>query len=186
MAKAANSASLQRTRSNGGGMQLGERLRRLRVGSGLTQTELAGERFSREYVSQIERGKTRPTKDTVEWLAARLGVDAAFLETGVSTDALERTSGLVSRAEAAVESRRYEEATTILVAVPRADLAGAPELELRALLAEAWARMYLGETRKALDPAEQAHGVVRDLSREDFRRRAARITPDGRILRPAR
>jgi hypothetical protein len=36
------------------------------------------------------------------------------------------------------------------------------------------------------DAAEQAHGVVRRLSREDFGRRAARITPDGRILRPAR
>ena len=38
---------------NGG---LGERLRTLRVNAGLTQTDLAGERFSKEYVSQIERG----------------------------------------------------------------------------------------------------------------------------------
>ena len=43
------------------GLRLGERLRQLRVGAGLTQSELAGERFSKEYVSQIERGKTRPT-----------------------------------------------------------------------------------------------------------------------------
>ena len=63
---------------------LGERLRSLRLASGLTQTELAGERFSKEYVSQIERGKTRPTKETVEWLAQRLGVDASFLANGVS------------------------------------------------------------------------------------------------------
>src|SRR5439155_7910816 len=40
-----------------------------RARSGLTQTELAGERFSKEYVSQIERGKTRPTGDTIAWLA---------------------------------------------------------------------------------------------------------------------
>src|SRR5207248_4375561 len=57
------------------GLRVGERLRQLRVASGLTQSELAGERFSKEYVSQIERGKTRPTQETVEWLAARLGVD---------------------------------------------------------------------------------------------------------------
>src|SRR6187549_3924213 len=56
-------------------IRLGERLRQLRVAAGLTQTELAGERFSKEYVSQIERGKTRPTGETVEWLASRLGVD---------------------------------------------------------------------------------------------------------------
>ena len=38
-----------------------ERLRTLRKHAGLTQTELAGERFSKEYVSQIELGKTRPS-----------------------------------------------------------------------------------------------------------------------------
>ena len=42
---------------------MGERVRQLRIARGLTQTELAGERFSKEYVSQIERGKTRPTGD---------------------------------------------------------------------------------------------------------------------------
>lgn len=36
------------------------------------------------------------------------------------------------------------------------------------------------------DPAEAAHGIVRDLSRADFRRRAARITPTGAILPPGR
>src|SRR6266571_2810014 len=68
------------------GTRLGERLRQLRVSAGLTQTELAGDRFSKEYVSQIERGKTRPTKGTIEWLAERLGVDSSFLERGVSAD----------------------------------------------------------------------------------------------------
>ena len=47
--------------------------------AGLTQTQLAGERFSKEYISQIERGKTRPTESTIAWLAERLGVDPAFL-----------------------------------------------------------------------------------------------------------
>src|SRR5262245_4249094 len=64
------------------GTRLGERLRQLRVTAGLTQTELAGNRFSKEYVSQIERGKTRPTPETIEWLAARLGVDPGFLANG--------------------------------------------------------------------------------------------------------
>src|ERR671931_456300 len=54
--------------------RLGERLRQLRVAAGMTQTDLAGDRFSKEYVSQIERGKTRPTRDTIEWLAQELEV----------------------------------------------------------------------------------------------------------------
>src|SRR6266542_1635953 len=82
------------------GLRLGERLRQLRVAAGMTQTELAGERFSKEYVSQIERGKTRPTRETVEWLAQRLGVDAGYLQNGVSTDERARIETLLARAEA--------------------------------------------------------------------------------------
>src|SRR5687768_822983 len=82
------------------GARLGDRLRLLRVAAGLTQTELAGDRFSKEYVSQIERGKTRPTAETVEWLAQRLEVDAAFLSNGVSTDERGRVETVLARAEA--------------------------------------------------------------------------------------
>ena len=46
-------------------LRLGERLRQLRVAADMTQTDLAGDRFSKEYVSQIERSKTRPTRETM-------------------------------------------------------------------------------------------------------------------------
>ena len=82
------------------GSRLGDRLRSLRLAAGLTQTELAGERFSKEYVSQIERGKTRPTRETIDWLAERLGVDAGFLASGVSTDERGRVEAALARAEA--------------------------------------------------------------------------------------
>ena len=54
---------------DGVAVALGERVRLLRRSAGLSQAELAGGRFSKEYVSQIERGKTRPTEETVAWLA---------------------------------------------------------------------------------------------------------------------
>ena len=53
-------ANKHKTAPSEASLRLGERLRQLRVAAGMTQTELAGERFSKEYVSQIERGKTRP------------------------------------------------------------------------------------------------------------------------------
>src|SRR5579862_2801007 len=92
------------------GSRLGERLRQLRVSAGLTQTELAGERFSKEYISQIERGKTRPTPETVDWLALRLGVDATFLASGVSTDERARAEAILARADALTEQREYQAA----------------------------------------------------------------------------
>src|SRR5437763_14623984 len=94
------------------GLRVGERLRQLRVASGLTQSELAGERFSKEYVSQIERGKTRPTQETVEWLAAHLGVDPGFLATGVSESDRGRVETLIARGEALVETSDYDGAVS--------------------------------------------------------------------------
>src|SRR5919199_3416303 len=131
---------------------LGERVRQLRVARGLTQTELGGERFSKEYVSQIERGKTRPTPETIEWLSVRLGVDQSFLETGISSSERERAESTIARAEAALESSRYEEAVEELSKLaPSLAAVAAPDLEFRALLAEAWGRMYTGDLRGALD-----------------------------------
>src|SRR5215212_9898966 len=92
------------------GLRLGERLRQLRVAAALTQSDLAGDRFSKEYVSQIERGKTRPTRETIDWLAAQLGVDAGFLANGVSADERGRVDAALARADALLEARRNEEA----------------------------------------------------------------------------
>src|SRR5215472_10196410 len=99
-----DTASRSTRRTNTESLRLGERLRQLRVAAGLTQSDLAGERFSKEYVSQIERGKTRPTRETIEWLAARLGVDAGFLESGVAADERDRLEGALARAEARYEA----------------------------------------------------------------------------------
>src|SRR5213075_2034893 len=116
------------------GLRLGERLRQLRVAAGMTQTDLAGERFSKEYVSQIERGKTRPTGETIAWLASRLDVEAGYLANGVSTDERGRVEATLTRAEALAEANRYEEAVGEFEQI-RPDVAatGASELEARLL-----------------------------------------------------
>ena len=132
--------------------RLGDRLRSLRLTAGLTQAQLAGERFSKEYISQIERGKTRPTEETVAWLAARLAVDASFLGHGVTTDERGRVEALLERADALTEAHRYDEAVELFAGV-REDVGatGSVELEVRALSGEAWAQAQRGATREAID-----------------------------------
>ena len=98
----------QRVSAAQAGLRLGERLRQLRMAGGMTQTELAGERFSKEYVSQIERGKTKPTTETIQWLADRLGVDAGYLANGVSADERGRVDAALARADALLEARRND------------------------------------------------------------------------------
>ena len=145
------SAATRRT-SAPAGARLGDRLRLLRVAAGMTQTELAGDRFSKEYVSQIERGKTRPTSETVEWLAQRLEVDPAFLSSGVSTDERSRVEALLARAEALSKAYRYKDAVEAYAEAHAAVSAtNSAELEVRTLSGEAWARMQEGDVRAAVE-----------------------------------
>ena len=154
---AATSLSTTRARSRG----VGDRVRALRVAAGLTQTELAGARFSKEYVSQIERGKTRPTADTLAWLAERLGVDAQYLEHGVSADARNRVETRLARAEALSEAHRDQEAVDAFrEAREEIGALGSPELELRALAGEGWALQELGDTRAAIEALQSALALV--------------------------
>jgi len=156
------------------GLRLGERLRQLRVSAGMTQTELAGERFSKEYVSQIERGKTRPTRETIKWLADRLGVDAGFLANGVSADERGRVDAALARAEALLEGRRNAEAIDEFDRIhPGVAATGLPELEVRALAGEATARMREGQVREAIQLLDRARNLAErpefsDLERADI------------------
>ncbi|HXV32376.1 MAG TPA: tetratricopeptide repeat protein [Gaiellaceae bacterium] len=142
---------------------LGQRLRQARIACGLTQSELADSRFSKQYVSQLERDRLRPTGETLLWLAERLEIDPSYLETGVDGRQRERVESAVARAEAAVEAHDYAEAIELLAEVesPLPSESGA-DLELRALLAESWARMYIGEMREALPLLARAREIVED------------------------
>jgi len=142
---------------------LGQRVRQARVARGLTQSELADSRFSKQYVSQIERDQLRPTEATLRWIADRLGVDTQFLATGVDGRELERVESVIARGEAALEAHDYAEAITLLAGVTESVPAeAAPALDLRALLAESWARMYIGEMRAALPLLTRARELAED------------------------
>src|SRR5512140_1387429 len=139
------------------GLRLGERLRQLRVAAGLTQTDLAGDRFSKEYISQIERGKTRPTAETVEWLSLRLGVDAGFLGSGVSADERAKAEAFLARADALLEEHEFEPAIgEYAKALPAVRGTGSPELHVRALNGEAMARAHTGDVKSALSLLAEA------------------------------
>src|SRR5919201_770725 len=125
-------------------LRLGERLRQLRVAA----------------------GKTRPTRETIAWLAGRLGVDAAYLANGVSADERSRVDSALARAEALIEGRRNLEAIESFDEVRAAVLAtGMPELEVRALAGEATARMREGQVREAIALLDRARSLA---EREGF------------------
>jgi tetratricopeptide (TPR) repeat protein len=139
---------------------VGSRLRALRQAAGLSQSELAAGRFSKEYVSQLERGRTRPTVETLDWLAGRLNTDRAFLEHGLSEADAARAEALLDAAQALARTHRYAEAAAGFreARVLAAEL-GSPALVVRALRGEAWSEVRRGgveEARTALSYAENA------------------------------
>jgi tetratricopeptide (TPR) repeat protein len=152
-------------------LRLGERLRQLRSAAGLTQSDLAGDRFSKEYVSQIERGKTRPTRETVAWLATRLGVDVGFLTSGVAADERGRLEGALARAEALYQAGEDGEAANAfepLVAAARAT--GSSALQVRALVGIGLAKMRLSDHRAALEFLSEARALTEADSFSDVER----------------
>jgi tetratricopeptide (TPR) repeat protein len=146
--------------------RLGERLRQLRVAAGLTQTDLAGDRFSKEYISQIERGKTRPTTETVDWLALRLGVDSGFLASGVSADDRAKAEAILARADSLLGDHVFDEAIAEYTkALPAVLGTGSLELQVRALNGEAMARAQSGDVKTALALLADSRALV---EREGF------------------
>ncbi len=140
---------------------MGERLRSLRRSAGLSQEELAAGRFSKEYVSQIERGKTRPTEETLEWLAERLATDREFLEHGLTRADAARLEATLVDAERMLEEARYADALRAFRGVrERVDAGAPPTFRLRLLQGEAWAHIRLGELAEAMTLLEQAAALA--------------------------
>ena len=157
MAVEQSTALRTRTTSNGRPLlhrepkaRIGDRVRQLRIARGMTQSDLGGARFTKAYVSQLERGRARPSAAALEWFAAQLQVSPLYLEAGVESSDHERAASAVVQAEAANESSRFTEALSLLAGVTEAVAPWSPDLELRALLAEAVARMELGQVHEAL------------------------------------
>lgn len=72
--------------------RIGERIREARTSRGLSQRQLAGERFTGQYISSLERGSAKPSMAAINYLAPRLGVTV--------NDLLDPTPGPWSRVEA--------------------------------------------------------------------------------------
>ena len=164
------------------GLRLGERLRQLRVAAGLTQSELAGDRFSKEYVSQIERGKTRP--DARDGRVARgaarrrrrLPRERRRDRRAGAPRGCARTRGDAARGGHNDEARRRVRACSC----PPPARRGCPSSRSRALLGAGRAQMRLGALRQALDLLNEARGIVEaasfsDLERAEVLHRARRL-----------
>ena len=60
-------------------MLLGEKIRSARQSRGITQSQLAGDRLTRNMISRIETGTANPSLDTIKYLAKNLSLPVSYL-----------------------------------------------------------------------------------------------------------
>ncbi len=118
----------------------------------MTQEGLAAGRFTKQYVSQIERGEIVPSGELLEWLASRLGVEPLELRTGLSSTDLERVESGLEDAERLLDEHHYDEALTAFRQLRSSLPPGvARATDRRAARGETWSLIRLGRLGEAAD-----------------------------------
>ncbi len=118
---------------------IGKRIRRARLAAGLTQQQLAAERYTKAYVSALENGLSKPSMAALSFFAERLGVPArSFLE-----DEAEGWTRL--QADLELAAGRWQEAADGYQALLDQPTGAAIRPELLLGLAEAFAGLDRGK-----------------------------------------
>jgi transcriptional regulator with XRE-family HTH domain len=146
--------------------EVGARLRAARLRVGLTQTQLAGDRYTKAYISALEHGHTKPSVAALTYLAERLGMQAAqFLGTdhGATWGRLEADLALASGDWQAAADRYADLLEGVYDAGSRAEV----------LTGRAEALTRLDQPRDALAAAAEAARMFGELGRAADRARAS-------------
>lgn len=136
---------------------IGGRLKQARLSSGQTQSALAGDRYTKAYISALEHGIAKPSMAALNYLAPRLGTSAAALLADVDPiwDRVQADLSLAS-ADWATALDRYE-----MLAERTTDKAGSAEIKVA--IAECLCRLERGREaiRFATEAAESFAGLGR-------------------------
>ncbi|HKG56100.1 MAG TPA: helix-turn-helix transcriptional regulator [Candidatus Limnocylindrales bacterium] len=143
---------------------IGGRLRQARLAAGLTQQQLAGERYTKAYISALENGIAKPSMAALNYLAPRLGK--------TSSEILADSSGAWTRLEAdlALAAGQWNHALDGYMSL----LDGTAERGTRAslLVAVAESLCRLDRPAEAIRPAAEAASSFAELRRAADRARA--------------
>jgi tetratricopeptide (TPR) repeat protein len=136
---------------------IGARLRQARLAMGLTQQQLAGDRYTKAYISALENGIAKPSMAALNYIAPRLGTTASEILADPNT--------VWARVEVdlAMASGDWSSALTGYTNL----LEVAPERRTRAdvLLATAECLCRLDRPAEAIRPASEAAALFTDLGR---------------------
>jgi tetratricopeptide (TPR) repeat protein len=136
---------------------IGTRIRAARLRAGLTQQQLAGDRYTKAYISALELGHAKPSMAALDYLAPRLGTSSDRILADPSRT-WSRLEADVALASGHLDDARVAYEGLLDVTVEPGHVA---ELELG--LAETLCR--LGRPGEAIKPAEDARRRFADSAR---------------------
>lgn len=138
-------------------LEVGQRIRAARVASGLTQEQLAAGRYTKAYVSALEKGKAKPSMAALNFLAERLRLPASHFVRGHDArwDRLE--------ADLLLASGRWQEAADSYATL--ADSTVDSSFRAEVLRGQAEALCRLGRGLEAIRPATESMDLFRRLRR---------------------
>jgi transcriptional regulator with XRE-family HTH domain len=126
-------------------MELGQLLKQVRLEAGLSQRQLCGDAITRNMLSQIENGTAKPSMQTLQYLAGKLGKPVGYF---LQEDVPSPNQQLLLSARQAFESGDPAYATAILSEYRCPDPVFDPEFHLlQALLSLQLAKRALEEDR---------------------------------------
>ncbi|MDR7450212.1 MAG: tetratricopeptide repeat protein [Armatimonadota bacterium] len=159
---------------------LGQRIRQLRQSRGLTQADLAGNDVSKGYISLIEKGVVKPSLETLQAIAFRLGTSVDALLGGDRLPAHAATTALLALAEDALRQRDFVRADQLLQAVRYvAQTYGIDEGTREALLMTGAIEVELRRFDEALWTAQRVRKLAEDA--HDHWRLGRALLLEGRI-----
>lgn len=170
---------------------VGLRIREARTEKGMSQKDLVGERFSKSYISSIERGKITPSLKALEYIAKRLGVSVAYLLTGVhpgqqngthnvsslleEEESPARWDLMITEARVLREQRRYDQARALLTTKVRVRQLGVEQLKhYHFTLAQLY--IDLDDTIEALPELETARDLAEKTNDQEMLARVRQLT----------
>ena len=147
-----------KSRADSRGETVGERVRRLRFESGLTQSALSGPGLTAAQISRIESGKRQPSLRAIRYIARKLGVSLDYLETGSDLSTREELDLSFADVELRLRLDPNDQATErdLRALIARSEREGEREIVARTRATLAMALTNWGRTGEAVENFEQA------------------------------
>lgn len=102
-------------------MNLGEKIKKLRATRKITQAALAGDKITRNMLSQIENGKASPSLETLAYIAKELKMPVSYFLSDDEDSFFYEKKAVINDIYSAFKSRAYKHCISLIKRLPRQD-----------------------------------------------------------------